>query len=307
MSVASRFQGRERLLALLLFCSASVVAGAGEAMPVACAPAITETSAPVRIAHDPFAFAASLGRLDVGFRNDGDTPCELELRFVDPAGQPITSLRLGETPITLSPREGSAPFTGQVGDDIFRLLLPPQSQSIATFDLEVSGDAVPPAGEHTGRVGIEVRGHDLERTLRIDDLDIVLASPPRAQINIAGAAGAFGSGESVARIDFGDAATGAAKRAFIQVRANTEARLTFESANGGRLLRPGDLGEESVIEYAVSLEGQALDLRHGDRRNVDPPRDVRGRSYALDFRLGEIGSQKAGAYEDVLTIGVSPN
>ena len=170
-------------------------------------------------------------------------------------------------------------------------------------------EAVPEAGEHAADLQLIVRDTDRNELLPSVPVRVVLVSTPRAQLNLAGAAGAFGSDSSVEVVDFGDAVTGATRRIFVQVRANTPSILTIKSEHRGAMRRVTDdkIATESSVPYAVDLAGEAVDLSALWSKDVDPPRTLAGMSLPMSFTLGAVGSQMAGRYEDILTIDVSPN
>lgn len=309
MSVASQSSDREArpwlahavlgLLALLLLSTF-----ASEA--TACDLRLSRAPQAVRIEYDPFVIARPPGRLDMEVANDGDTACEVELRLRDLTGERLRTLALGGVGLEFRAREGGAVVIDGAEPGVFRLFVTPGAVSDVELDVRVVADAVAEAGDHQASLLFDIGPAGGEPLIRAAPVDVILSSPPRAQMNIAGAAGAFGSGDSVEVVDFGDARTGTVKRVFLQVRANTEARLTFQSGNAGVLRPAGSRSEESVIAYEVALDGETLNLRHPAVRDVDPPRDVRGQSMPLDFTLGSVGSQWAGEYEDLLTISISP-
>src|SRR5690606_41885977 len=133
-----------------------------------------------------------------------------------------------------------------------------------------------------------------------------LISPPRAQMNIAGAAGAFGQGAAVSRVDFGEMTANEARRVFLQVRANTISRLTIDSANRGLLKRDNSSPAADSIGYFATLNGVEIDLRQHYDAMLDLPRTLGGSSLPFDLRLGEVGAHVAGTYSDLVTIEFSP-
>lgn len=307
MSVAYRYSSPDPRRAGITLALALLAALGFGLEAEACELRLARAPATVRIDYDPFAIARPPGRLDLELVNDGGEPCELELRLLDVNGQPLRSLDLGGAGVGFRAREGSALAAGDPQPNRFRLVLAPGAATTAQLDAFVGTEAVVEAGEHRAIIRAEIGPESGPPLIRIDPLEVVLASPPRAQMNIAGVAGAFGSSDSVGVIDFGDGRTGSVKRAFLQVRANTQSRLTFQSEHAGTLRRPGSLSEESVIDYSVTLDGRPVDLRHASTHDVDPPRDLAGVSLPLEFQLGVVGHQMAGRYEDLLTISISPN
>lgn len=308
MSVASRSCSLELLGGL----RSGVLAAAFalltfHALPAeACSLRLAQAPETVRIDYDPFVIARPPGQFDLTLVNDGAEACDVELRLLELAGTPLRDIDLGGVGVAFRPREGSALVVGGTEPNVYRLTIGPGVTALVQLDAVVVSDAVAEAGEHRISLLADIGAPDAEPLIRALPLDLVLASPPRAQLNIAGAAGAFGSSDSVEVIDFGEAATGLTKRAFLQIRANTESRLTFQSDNAGFLKRLDSGPEGSAIAYQVLLDGDVLDLTHAVTRDVDPPRELSGQSMPLDFTLGSVGSQMSGAYRDLLTISISP-
>lgn len=188
---------------------------------------------------------------------------------------------------------------------VWRVTLAPGRRTKLSIDAVVAQDAVASAGEHAADLMLELRDPGAAAALAAPvPVRLVLAAVPRAQMNIVGAAGTFGEGTSVTRVDFGDLATGAERRVFLQVRANTGARLTIDSANRGRLLADAPAGEEG-IPYAARLLGEPVDLTRHWEQVIEPPKSVAGASLPLDLTLGAVGAHAAGAYADVLTLELS--
>lgn len=308
MSVAFRSSNPEGRFTLVSLAVLAILILASQASPAkACDPRLERGPDVVRIEYDPFVFARPPGRLDLKLANDGEAACDVELRLRALSGERLRDIELGGVHLEFRAREGEAVVLGASEPGVFRLTIAPGLSADVILDAVVVTDAVAEAGEHRLSLLADIGPAGGDPLIRALPLEVVLASPPRAQLNIAGAAGAFGSGDSVAVVDFGDARTGLVKRAFLQIRANTESRLTFQSENAGVLKRPGTMSEESTIAYEVSLNGETLDLRHMVARDVDPPRDVAGQSLPLDFTLGPVGSQMSGEYRDLLTISINPN
>lgn len=263
--------------------------------------------APVRLDYDPFAFSRPLGRFDLDLINAGEDRCDVELRLLDLDGQPLRTIDLGGLALSLHLQEGRVAGVATVNPNRSALTVPAGTSVTVAFDLLISGDTVAEAGEHHAAFRAEIGAVGSEPMVLIGPIDVVLASPPRAQLSIAGAAGAFGSTSSVEVIDFGEARAGAVKRAFLQIRANTQSRLTFQSEHAGRLQRLGATGDEPGIEYRVILDGEPLDLRHRVVLSVNPPRTAQGQSLSLDFELSSSMARMSGRYEDLLMIDIDPN
>lgn len=261
----------------------------------------------VLIDYNPFAIGTSTGPLDVTFVNRSDTACELRLRLVDDVGDPLSEVSVGSVVVTFVPRESSGLLQRGTEPGVFQLTVGPNATLRAELDASVVRNAVVEAGEHGADLYLSISGPDDQPLLPRIPVRLVLKSTPRAQVNIAGGAGAFGSGSTVEVIDFGIAATGVTRRAFLQVRANAKSNLTVRSEHRGvmRHVEGGEVG--SSVPYGLELDGLVVDLAEAWTHPVDPPRTLDGISLPLDFTLGEVGPQMSGEYKDLITIDITPN
>lgn len=266
----------------------------------------TEAPEAVRIEYNPFAVGASSGPLDLVFRNQGDSACALRLVLIDDVGDPVPALTLGGAVLEFRPRESSGLFRRDVEPGAFLLDIDAGSTVRVGIDAAVVQNAVVEAGEHPADLRLSILFLDGRPPPTPIPLRILLQSAPRAQVNIAGAAGVYGSGSSVEVVDFGAAVTGVTRRVFVQVRANTRSSLSVKSEHHG-VMRHVEGGEQgAAITYNVDLDGQRIDLREVWSSIVDPPRTLDGLSLPLDFTLGQVGGQMSGRYVDLLTIDISP-
>lgn len=277
------------------------------AAPAVACDLMVEPPQAVRIEYNPFAVGASTGPLDIEFQNRSDSACELRLRLVDDIGDPKPAIDLGGVVVEFRPREASGLFRRDLEPGVFLLSVAGNETVRAEIDAAVVHNAVVEAGDHLADLRLAIEGPGGEPAVPAVPLRVILRSAPRAQVNIAGSAGAFGSGSSVEVVDFGLAATGVTRRVFVQVRANAESTLTVKSQHHG-VMRHLEMGEAgTVVAYGLELDGQPVDLSETWTRLVDPPRTLEGVSLPMDFTLGPVAGQMSGRYEDLLTIDISPN
>lgn len=292
-----------------LLVAAVALCAAFECKAQSCDLALAQAPDAVTINYNPFGAGASAAALDIKLENRADSACDLRLAFEDDAGAEIVGLPLGGVGVQFRPRETSGFTVSTLEPGVFHFTLAGHTTQEVQFDVAVVVEAVPEAGEHAADLQLIVRDTNRTELLPSIPVRVVLVSTPRAQLNLAGAAGAFGSDSSVEVVDFGDAVTGATRRIFVQVRANTPSILTIKSEHRGAMRRVTDdkIATESSVPYAVDLAGEAVDLSALWSKDVDPPRTLAGMSLPMSFTLGAVGSQMAGRYEDILTIDVSPN
>ncbi len=288
----------------LLRCCAFVVLAATAGIASACELAPGGSLADVVVNYDPFAVNTAHGVLDVELENVGDVECDVRLTFTTLGGQPIGLVTIGGIELTLKPRDASGSLRAESGPGSFVFKLAAHSRGRAEFDAIILKDAVTEAGEQSVVLALNVRSLEGVSLVGQRPFNLKLSTARRAQMNIAGAAGAFGSGGTVAEIDFGVLETGKSRRIFLQVRANSKTELTVSSLNHGFLKHVGQ-GDTALISYSVLLDGRALDLSAVAVATLDLPLTIEGRSSSLDFVLGEV-SGPPGRYEDILTVDVAP-
>lgn len=301
MSARSKSYVRSALLAVALAWPAPVVAQA-------CDAAIVPISPTLRLDYDPFAFARTVGRMTFEVESRAPDSCEVDLVLLDSTRVAISEKDVGLTGVLVafSAGAGDAALTPTAVPGTWRVRIEPGRRTKLSLDGIVSHDAVATAGEHVADLTLELRdvgavaAHGAAMPVRI-----VLAAIPRAQMNIVGVAATFGQGPSIAQVDFGVFESNASRRVFLQVRANSRARLTIDSANLGRLLLDETSAEETGIPYSVRFGDEPVDLTHHWEKIVEPPRSIAGSSLPLDLVLGTIGAHVAGRYSDTLTIELS--
>ncbi|WP_312146122.1 hypothetical protein [Brevundimonas sp.] len=272
----------------------------------ACDLALVQGAQTARIEYNPFAVAPTPGALDVTLENRGETECDLRLSFTDETGIEVTSVVLGGIEVRFRPRESSGVLAADVKKAVFQYLLAPETKGVAQLDAIVARGAVAEAGEYGVDLRLLVRNLDGVELIAPIPVRLLLQSTPRAQLNLAGAAGAFGEGLSVEVVDFGEAVTGATRRIFVQVRANAPSILSIKSEHQGVMHRVEEVENATVVPYAVELDGQSVDLAGLWTKEIDPPRTLAGVSLPMNFILGQINGQMSGRYEDLITIDVYP-
>lgn len=290
------------VLALSALAAAWLWSGAVQA----CDLAVTQAPTPIRIDYNPFAIGSPAGPLDVKFQNRGEGSCDLRLSFTDDAGQEATQVVLGGVGLQFRPRESSGVTEAPAQPGVFLFTLAAGETGEAQLDAAVLRDAVAEAGEYAVDLKLSVKDAAGQALIAPIPVRLVLSATPRAQLNLAGAAGVFGSGSSVEVVDFGEAVTGATRQIFVQVRANARSTLTIKSEHQGQLRRVEAVEGAPPIAYAVDLDGQPVDLTATWSRSVDPPRTLEGQSLPMTFTLGDVLGRAAGRYADLITIDVSP-
>ncbi len=258
-----------------------------------------DAASDVQVLFDPFDGRAAVATLRFDIRHDeAEPPAALQLRPVDgdwrlhPVG-----LRYGLR--TSDGRESGGPA-----------LNAPVRAPDARRTSDLSVDVVVPAlqfaeaGEATAELEatlLDRAGAPIGSPRRVRVTAVV---PPRAQANIAGARGAFGSQPALPFIDFGEMQTGETRNAFLQVRANAAAAITAVSQNGGRLVND-DAPDSPGVPYRLEIDGVAASLESPLTLQRRPPASLDGASYPMRFTLGDVSGAYAGTYRDVVTVDVT--
>ena len=274
----------------------------------ACETEITPDSSAMYIDYDPLAFTRSEGQLAFTVTNKSEQDCAVEIVLMDAAQLSTAEVEIANSGILVafSARSGDALLHPSTVPGVWRLNLAQGRSTGVVISGLVIKDAVPSAGRHEADLTVGIRG-DGNASVPVSTLPlkVILFAQPRAQMNIVGAAGTFGKGPSVAQVDFGEIASNSSRRVFLQVRANTTARLSIVSANSGRLLREGGANDEGGIAYSAQLSEAPVDLTKYWEWIFEPPRSLAGTSLPLDLTIGTVAAERAGMYTDVLTIELS--
>lgn len=286
--------------------AAAALAFSAGAASAACDLRLVEQPKPLRVIHDSFDLTPTIGSTRITLENRANSPCELGVDLEDAIGAapPFAAPQAGASIDVAVSGQSAGP--GDVG--AFAATIPAADVAEIVLDGAVVDRQVVEAGDYAQSFGVILfdRATGLAPIGFAEpiEMQLLLESPPRAQVNIAGAAASFGEGLAVDRVDFGALVEGASRRVFVQVRANTGATLSVTSENGG-VLRHVSV-PDAVAPYSARLDDRTLDLSITDQVAVDPPRTVAGRSLPMDMTIGRIERPVAGRYEDIVTIEIIP-
>lgn len=269
----------------------------------ACDVVLVPVATTVRLDYDPFAFLPTAGQLVVEVENREPEACAIDLTLLDAARIAVNDEDIDGTGAVTTFSSADPALTPTASAGVWRARLLPNARTRLAMDVRITRDAIVSAGEHGADLMMEARDAGTVSTNAPPiPVRIVLVAPPRAQMNIAGAAGTFDRGTDVTRVDFGVLAGTITRRTFVQVRSNTRARLTIDSTNQGTLRRAGGLPTEAGIAYTAELDGQPVDLtRHWEREIVSIP-TIAGTSLPLDLRVQVDLPHAEGSYNDTLTL-----
>lgn len=279
--------------------------GHAQAQSKTCTPALTNPPASVQIDYDPFVAGTASAQLTFRLLNQTDAPCKIDLAITNSSGEPVLNLPLTDIGPVLTIRSSATQIQAAQKTGIYEVVLEAGQAQDVSFDLTVSTDAVVPAGRYVHSLFLALMQPGDKVAATTTPFQLALNALPRAQMSLAGASGSFGTGPAVSIIDFGKAETGKMQGLFIQARTNAPSRLTFRSANHGRMVLDGDEGRSNSLPYRVLFDSAPLDLETTAIRSIAPPQSYSGTSYPLILQLGDVSGSRAGHYTDELTIEIT--
>lgn len=284
------------LVAGLIACLA---AGEARACDVSLGPLISQP-----LSYDPFEVAARSVVLSTTVTLRDAVSCSVQVALLNGVAAPARRLTTGAGGLVLLPqvRTGDPVTLGPEAQIAEVALSAARPVAQVAWTLQISRDAVLSPGDYPIDVRAAIGATQTSPAAQVTG-SVLVRSLPRAQVNIAGAAGAFASGSDAYTLGFGVLTTGAERTAFVQVRGNTSAVLSLSSRNRGRLR--ADPPADDAIDYVATLGGARLDLSGPTTVPVSPPLDVAGVALPLKVTIGDVGGRQAGAYSDVITIDIS--
>ncbi|MDB5702771.1 MAG: hypothetical protein JWL66_2970 [Sphingomonadales bacterium] len=273
---------------------------------LSCQATIVTAPATVQIQYDAFDFTNRQAIASFELSSTSSETCVVDLALVKADHIAADDFTIGDTDVHV---KATADTAGggviQKGAGLWSVQVSSAARTRVTLRFDVAMGGVVQAGVHPEQLSLELRAADTVSSMNEVPLTIMLASPPRAQMNIAGATGTFGSSGTVSEVDFGVMETGKVRHVFLQIRANTRAMLSIDSQNRGqlKLLDPEQGGDG--IPYETELAGETVDLSQHWQREMAPPRTMAGTALPFDLTLGLVGPRRAGRYGDILTIMIS--
>lgn len=279
---------------------------------LACDVAVVRTTGEVVLRYDPFDAQNAPVELALTVRNRDAKACQFDMAVLKDR---LAQRRLLFAPSGLEVEvrtagTGAALLTEGAEPGVWRGTAPGGGEQEYRLSVLVVKDAVPPAGRLDLPLELELRSPGGATALSpATPVSLVIESPPRAQLNIAGATGYFGSAPSVSTVDLGTLAAGVRKRLFLQVRSNVAApRLSVRSEHRGQLKPIGAAthGETAGVPYHAELAEEPIDLRKDFERQLAVTPSLTGQSLPFEIVVDEFEARVADTYSDVLTIELSP-
>lgn len=206
-------------------------------------------------------------------------------------------------------RAGGGEFTYSIADEHNRsatiydpatnTAVPVPVSIAAGKSIEIQPRFVVPGGQQgrAGHYATLLEAHFRQDGQVIDELgDVSLAVDvmPTAEANFVG----YGRD---ATLDLGELRPGVAGSIGLQIRASADVDIEVSSEARGSLRHSGG----AAIPYNMTVDGQAVDLSGKDRRHLDLPNAVRGKTLPIDVTVGSFERAPVGQYGDVVTFRIS--
>lgn len=300
--MSGSFKPKPREARLLLGAAAALAAIA--AVPShACSVRLGPVNA-TPIVYDPFVVVGSGGWIRVTADLVEGESCDAVVVLTDDSSVPLRSLEFGpDRAVSFHARlktEAGVRESIDPAEAMVELSTAKPHAEIA-WQLQSAADGILAPGDYTLPVRVQLRV-PAEAAVPSSGT-VALRSIARAQINLAGTAGSYESGSDAATIDLGELKTGGTGRAFLQLRSNTPANLSFTSEHRGKL---ANITTGTTIPYELTFDGRRVDLGNTGRLAAETPPTLRGSSFELGVTVGEVGGAAAGRYSDTIVIDVSP-
>jgi len=287
----------------------ALMAGAGTAQ-AACNVSITGISPIPTISYDPFEGLTKSVNYTVDLTNSGTDSCAVGLAIASPVQGVPRAFKNGANELRYTLEwPGGAVFSNNISSPIGAVSISGGKSKTLTFRVRLAAGLIAPAAVYTDVLTFRVYRVSPTPLVQMGTDRTASAAgqvETRAQVNIAGASGAFGSPFALASLDFGTLATGASKNAIVQVRATSPVSINVTSANLGRLkhnVLTGDAG----VPYTLTIDGTKVTLGSTTASLLrSPPISLDGVNYPMSVQIGEVKGRPSGNYQDTLTVNVSP-
>jgi spore coat protein U-like protein len=261
-----------------------------------------------QLSYDPFAAVPGIADVEVTLRNDGDETCSAHV-YLRPSGN-VGTLSSGSDQLSYlldGNLVAGAPQPGEEGP--FAISLAAGAEQTLTIRANVAGQQIVPPGTYSDTLQLRAET-DVGDPVVLAGSSVLLEANvlARAEMSVSGtAAPPFSAADlAPAGIDFGTAVTGASRRVFVNVWANSSVTVEISSANGG-MLRHMENAALPAIAYSATFDGDPAVLTGLVQAQRSPPATLSGASYEFAVTLGDVSGKFAGSYQDIVTINVASN
>lgn len=276
------------------------------AQAVACELQSDRTNFTSTIDYDVFAFDRAGATLQIRVTNSGTETCRARLALYDGLDEHIAQLRFMEVGLnveaSLSPGM-NLPNTILQSSPAY-IELPADNTTDLSIDFFTEQYDAISSGEYMMDLSVVLLEESSETRLLDIPGHLKLAVEPRAQVNIAGAAGDYGIETYADMILFEEPQPGDQRRFFIQTRSNTLTTMTIRSENGGKMTNPNI--PNGAVHYDFIFEGEDVDLSSPWTVPNRPETDLRGVSEEAVVQISEDNKPFfAGEYADTIMIEIT--
>jgi len=256
------------------------------------------------IDYDVFAFDRAGTSLQLRIRNTGSATCTARLALLNGSGQiaPLNFPEIG-LDVEASVSSGMNQHISTLHSSSALVELPADRTTDLTIDFFTEQYDAISAGDY--ELDISVVLIDVTSEARLIDLagSLNVSVEARAQINLAGTAGNFGTDTYSDMIFFEEPEPGDRSRFFVQSRSNAQTTLTIRSQNGGKMTNPNI--PENAVHYDFIFEGEEVDLTSPWTISNRLQTDSNGLSEEVIVQISEDNKPFfAGDYEDIITIEI---
>ena len=294
-------------IALAALVSCCTAAGAAVA---ACNVSITNVSPIPNILYDPFEGLTKTSNYTVDLTNAGGDTCSVGLAIASSVQGVPRSFKNGSNQLRYTLEwPGGAVFSNNITAPIGSVSVAGGKSRTVTLRVRVAAGLIAPAATYTDVLTLRVYRVNPTPAVQMGTDRTASAAgvvEARAQVNIAGASGAFGAPFALDRLDFGALTTGATKSAIVQVRATAPVSINVSSQGLGKMkhtLLPGDPG----VAYTLKIDGSNVQLGSVSFSVTrSPPITLDGINYPMSVQIGDVTGRPSGNYQDTLTVNVAP-
>ncbi|MEQ1754253.1 MAG: hypothetical protein ABL973_08965 [Micropepsaceae bacterium] len=276
----------------------------------ACNVSISNVSPIPNVVYDPFEGLARTVNYTVDFTNSGSDSCSVGLAIASPVQGVPRSFKNGSNELRYTLEwPGGAVFSNNITSPIGSISVSGGKTKSVTLRVRVGAGLIAPASTYADILTFRLFRVSSGPNVAIGTDRTASAAgvvEPRAQVNIAGASGAFGAPFALDRLDFGTLTLGAVRSAIVQVRATAPVSINVTSANLGKL-KHVTLKTDPGVPYSLQIDGASVPLgSSGAAITRSPPITLDGVNYPMSVQVGDVVGRPSGNYQDTLTVNVSP-
>ena len=291
----------------LALCASLALAAPASA---ACNATISSVEPIDTIVYDPFDGNTESETFKVEFRNNGNDDCLLSLAIASTTTGSQRFFKHGGDQIQyVVETEGGSTYANNITMPLGAIQLKggEDRKTTTTVKVRIPAGLIAPGANYADTLTLRLFQNPGSGPVQLGsdrNQQSTATIESRAQVNIAGTAGAYGAFE-LERLNFGALTTNATRNAVVQVRATRPVAISVSSLNHGQLKHQTIPAAQS-IPYAMVLDGSTVNLAIGSTLTRTPPLNLVGANYNMLVTIGDTTNRPAGAYLDRITVNVMP-